>query len=164
MDALPYIDTLFKEYLLFRGFTQTLRTFETELSGDKAVGFQVEKILDLLFHVHTPSYDAEKLLHLLDFLSQRFFSRLDSTFHDSTKKLETSVLRYYVVHAIQQGRNDKVKEFFEVAGDRLLQQSGEWQEWFAIPYLRNPSTDQRFIVYFQQAWVDNLLVSLRNCL
>jgi hypothetical protein len=24
MDALPYVDTLFKEYLLFRGFTHTL--------------------------------------------------------------------------------------------------------------------------------------------
>eukprot|EP00959_Pyramimonas_sp_CCMP1952_P291396 6095436-Pyramimonas_sp.AAC.1 len=76
MDELPYIDTLFKEYLLFRGFTQTLRVFESERAGDRVAGFQVKRIVQLIFQVYIPQFDHEKLLALLDFLSQRVFARL----------------------------------------------------------------------------------------
>ena len=41
MEALKYIDTLFKEYLLFRGFTTTLQTFNSDLASDRGCGFQV---------------------------------------------------------------------------------------------------------------------------
>jgi hypothetical protein len=33
MDALPYVDTLVKEYLAFRGFTASLAAFQADLVG-----------------------------------------------------------------------------------------------------------------------------------
>ncbi len=44
LAALPYVDSLVKEYLLFRGFTQTLQAFNTELSEDKGFGFQADQV------------------------------------------------------------------------------------------------------------------------
>ena len=40
MNALPYVDQLFKEYLLFRGFTGTIQAFNSDVAGDKGQGFQ----------------------------------------------------------------------------------------------------------------------------
>jgi hypothetical protein len=42
--ALPYVDSLVKEYLLFRGFTQTLQAFNAELAEDKGFGFQADQV------------------------------------------------------------------------------------------------------------------------
>lgn len=42
MESLSYVDTLFKEYLLFRGFTATLQAFNADLSTDRGCGFQVQ--------------------------------------------------------------------------------------------------------------------------
>ena len=41
MNALPYVDQLFREYLLFRGFTGTLQAFNGDLANDKGQGVQV---------------------------------------------------------------------------------------------------------------------------
>jgi hypothetical protein len=41
MEACPYIDDLVAEYLTFRGFVQTVQTFQQEERDDKLKGFQV---------------------------------------------------------------------------------------------------------------------------
>lgn len=43
MSHLQYLDELVKEYLLFRGFTHTLRTLDNELKIDKDKGFRVSR-------------------------------------------------------------------------------------------------------------------------
>jgi hypothetical protein len=40
-DAVVVVDDAIREYLLFRGFTHTLRTFEAELRHDKDKSLQV---------------------------------------------------------------------------------------------------------------------------
>jgi hypothetical protein len=44
-QAIDYIDKLIEEYLLFRGFTQTLKNFNTEKKNDKTRGFRVGVVL-----------------------------------------------------------------------------------------------------------------------
>ena len=47
----------------------------------------------------------------------------------SIKKLEVSLFKYYVVNAVQNGKLDKVNEFYEkLAPD--LQHQAEWKDWF----------------------------------
>lgn len=41
MANIQYVDELVKEYLLFRGFSQTLKVFDNELKTDKEKGFRV---------------------------------------------------------------------------------------------------------------------------
>lgn len=44
MSHVQYVDELVKEYLLFRGFSQTLKAFDNDLKAEKEKGFRVRKI------------------------------------------------------------------------------------------------------------------------
>lgn len=41
LQAINHVDELLKEYLLFRGFTQTIRVLDSEKKNDKLKGYQV---------------------------------------------------------------------------------------------------------------------------
>ncbi|KAL3521588.1 hypothetical protein ACH5RR_019737 [Cinchona calisaya] len=132
MENMMYAEELVREFLVFRGFTNTLQSFEKELSTDIGKGFQVDKILDLIFSVYIPKFQAEKLVDLLSFFKQCFSS--SETAHITVLlKLHVSILRYYIIYAIQSRRKDKVVEFFNAHGSNLLQNDQEWASWFGGP-------------------------------
>lgn len=67
------------------------------------------------------------------YLNKRFFSRLT---HDSLMtvyRLETNMLRLFLVYATRQGRQEVVREFFEKMAD-ALQDKKEWKDWFGEFY------------------------------
>lgn len=41
MTQIQYVDELIREYLLYRGFSGTLKMFDSELKVDKEKGFRV---------------------------------------------------------------------------------------------------------------------------
>ena len=135
MVNMQYADELVKEFLVFRGFTSTLQAFERELGSDIGKGFQVDKILELIFSVYIPQFRAENLIEVLNFFKQCFSSSSEIGFISTLSKLEVSILRYYVVHAIQSGRKDKVLEFFGMHGNDLLQRDQDWTSWFGGIFL-----------------------------
>ncbi|KAI9021463.1 WD40-repeat-containing domain protein [Phycomyces nitens] len=162
MNSLVQVDELVKEYLLFRGFTNTFRALETESRLDKDKGFQVDKIVEELigYVVHG---DVVYMLDYYRYLDVRFFSRLDSRFQRTVKKFELCLLRHYLVHAIQHKKKDKVIEFFDQFGPELHGKP-EWSQWFALPYVKQPATDPTFETFFSKQWVDNYTISLHNFL
>ncbi|XP_006654240.1 WD repeat-containing protein 91 homolog [Oryza brachyantha] len=164
MENMQYAEELVKEFLLFRGFTSTLQSYESELSTEIGRNFQVDKILDLVFSVYIPKYQLDRLQGLFTFLKQCFTSPADAELFSALAKLEMSVLRYYVVNALKSGRQDKVVEFFGANGNYLLQKRDDWQPWFAMPYITSPSLDPQFRVYFSKEWLDTLILSFRNFL
>ncbi|XP_072987633.1 uncharacterized protein [Typha latifolia] len=164
MENIQCAEELVREFLIFRGFTSTLQAFESELSTDIGRNFQVDKILDLIFSVYVPKYQADKLISLLNFFKHCFSSSSETILLSTVSKLELSILRYYIIHAIKSGRQDKVVEFFGTNGSYLLQKREDWIQWFVIPYLKNPSLDPQFRVYFSKEWFDALLLSFRNFL
>ncbi|KAK1285380.1 hypothetical protein QJS10_CPB20g00598 [Acorus calamus] len=164
MENMQYAEELVKEFLVFRGFMNTLQIFETELSTDVGKAFQVDKILDLIFSVYVPRFQADKLVGLLSFFKQCFSSSSEAALIDTLSKLEVSILRYYIVHALNSARQDKVIEFYGTYGNVLLQKCDDWTPWFAIPYMKNPNLDPQFRVYFSKEWFDALLLLVRNFL
>ncbi|TYG42928.1 hypothetical protein ES288_D12G296000v1 [Gossypium darwinii] len=162
MENMQYAEELVREFLVFRGFTNTLQAFETERCTDIGKMFQVYKIVDLIFAVYIPKFHAEKLVGLFSFFKQCFSSWSETTMLDTFSKLEGSVLRCYIVHALQSGRKDKVVEFFGMNGNDLLLKGSDWTAWFAIPYVKNPSIDPQFRVYFSKEWYEALRLSVRN--
>ena len=130
MEKMQYAEELVREFLVFRGFTNTLQAFEGELCTDIGKGFQVDKILDLIFSVYIPKFQAEKLVCLLSFFKQCFSSSSETVLIATLSKLEVSILRYYIVHAIQSGRTERVIEFFGMNGNDLLQRGQDWTPWF----------------------------------
>ncbi|XP_058769848.1 uncharacterized protein LOC131643604 isoform X2 [Vicia villosa] len=163
MEKMHYAEELVREFLVFRGFTNTLEAYETELRTDVGKGFQVDKILDLIFSLYVPKFQIDKLVALLGFFKHYLSSSFETTLVSTFSKLEASVLRFYVVHALQSNRRDKVVEFFTVHGPDLLQSSQEdWTQWFAIPYVKNPQLDPEFRIFFSKEWYQALHLSVRN--
>lgn len=92
--------------------------------------FQVDKIVDQLYQ-YILAYDILGLRDYWDYLNDRFFKRLDYQHYSNVKKLEMCLLRLYIVHALQNSKNDKVVEFFEKYTAELQKQT-EWREWFGM--------------------------------
>lgn len=162
MAHLQYVDELVREYLLFRGFSTTLKTFDAELKADKDKGFRVDKLVDQLTQ-HIYSYDLVALRELWAHLDHKIFTRLEQEFTPAVRKLENAVLKLYVVNAVVNGKADKLNEFFSRLAPEL-QGQGEWKDWFLIPFLKNPEESPTFAVHFTRQWQDTLLVSLHNFL
>lgn len=63
------------------------------------------------------------------YLNKRFFSRLTHDSLTTVYRLETNILRLFLVHATRQGRQEVVRDFFEKMVD-ALQDKKEWKDWF----------------------------------
>ena len=134
---------------MYRGFTSTLRQFELEKKDDKDRGFRVRRdinhtyISNLLPHVHTLQVnriveyivqcvtrsDFANLQSFWVYLNKRFFSRLTHDSLTTVYRLETNILRLFLVYATRQGKQEVVRDFFEKMAD-ALQDKKEWKEWF----------------------------------
>ncbi|XP_067936694.1 WD repeat-containing protein 91-like [Watersipora subatra] len=156
------IDVLVKEYLIFRGFIQSAKQLDAELKGDRDKGFRaellVERIIGFVF-----SHDLQSLKDFWAYLEIRIFSRLERQYHTSTKKIYFSILKYYVVYATTNGRPEKVSEFFSKMASEL-QPHPEWKDWFALPFIKHPETNDAFATCFTKQWQDALQLSLFNYL
>ena len=101
----------------------------------------MDKIVDQL-HQYILSYDIVGLRDFWDYLNDRFFKRLDYQHYTNVKKLEMCLLRLYIIHALQNSKNDKVVEFFEKYTAELQTQT-EWREWFGkLLFIWNMSHSQ----------------------
>ncbi|KAM4670974.1 WD repeat-containing protein 91 isoform 3-T3 [Amazona ochrocephala] len=155
-------DELVREYLLFRGFTAALKQLDAEIKADREKGFRVDKIVDQL-QQFVQSYDLAALRDYWSYLDRRLFSRLEDMYRPTVNKLKTSLLRYYLVHTVQTGRNDKAQEFFLKQASELQNQA-EWKDWFVLPFLPAPDSNPTFATYFSRQWADTFIVSLHNFL
>jgi WD40 repeat protein len=160
--AIPHIDALVKEYLLFRGFVQTLGSFENERKTDRLRAFQVEKIVSSLWGFCDRS-ELKNLLELWAYLEERFVAPLSGEFSEASAKLALSLKRYYLVCAVRQKRSERVREFFEWQASEASDDAN-WESWYALPYAKNPEGHPQFKLYFGKTWFDSLSHSLHNFL
>jgi hypothetical protein len=167
-EILLNADKLVEDYLLFRGFMHTHRTFVSECSrsGDRLQEFQIDKIVEELLRQLT-SYNFEAMMDLWNFLDERYLIKLEHRYGAVVKHLELSLQRFYIVNAIQCGQAERAREvlalILEKSGDSCYK-SSEWLSWFALPYLKDPLTDPLFKSYFTKEWASLLVVSIHNVL
>ena len=112
MNSYQYLDELVREYLVFRGFTPTLKSFDSDLKNEKEKGFRVEKIVDQ-FSQYVTNHDLSGLLELWKHLQTKIFSRLETQRLSTVRKLENSLLKLYLVTCVQTKQLDKLREFYE---------------------------------------------------
>nr|XP_054766186.1 WD repeat-containing protein 91-like [Lytechinus pictus] len=125
-ESVQRMDELIRDYLLYRGLTNSLKSFDAELKNDKDKGFRADKILEqLLGFIST--FDLLGLKNYWEHLERRIFSHLEYTHAHNVNKLRISILRLYVVNAIQSNRTEKVTEFFEKLIPEIQSQT-EWKE------------------------------------
>ncbi|PIA19026.1 WD40 repeat-like protein, partial [Coemansia reversa NRRL 1564] len=153
------IDDLLREYLLFRGFKDTLSTFERDIKQDHDKGFDANKIVNELLALAS-ELKIEELLEYWRYLSYRFFSHLSPKYHRTTKMFEKRLLRLYLVSAVNQGKREDIRAFMDKHGRSLGQQGGDWIPWLGIEYLEEPKNRAEFEAYFSDEWY----LSLRSAL
>ncbi|KAM8973843.1 WD repeat-containing protein 91 [Pelodytes ibericus] len=161
-SAVERTDDLVREYLTFRGFTNTLKHFETDVKLDREKGFRVDRIVEQLLQF-IQGYDLNGMLEYWAYLERRLFSRLEDVYRPTVHKLKTSLFRYYLVCTVQTGRTEKAQDFFQKQATELQNQA-EWKEWFALPFLPMPEGNPTFATYFSRQWADTFTVSLHNFL
>lgn len=82
MAHIQYMEELIREYLVFRGFATTLKTFDSELKQDKEKSFRVDKIIEQLMQLIS-SYDLNGVRELWAHFENHIFSKLESNFAPS---------------------------------------------------------------------------------
>jgi len=162
MSPIPFLDDLVREYLLFRGFVNTLKLFDADVKAEKDKGLRSDKVVEQILSLIS-THDLQGLRDLWQHLNSRLFRRLDPIQTGAVGRLEAGVLKLYVVNCVQNKNPEKVKEFFEKMSPELQGQA-DWKEWFAIPFLPNPESNPTFINYFSRHWQDTLMLTLHNFL
>uniref|UniRef100_A0A3P8YE25 WD repeat-containing protein 91 n=1 Tax=Esox lucius TaxID=8010 RepID=A0A3P8YE25_ESOLU len=167
-SAVERTDEHVREYLIYRGFTSTLKHLDADVKADKEKGFRVDKIIDQLqLFIH--NFDLNGLKDYWSYLDRRLFCRLEDVYRPTVNKLRTSLFRYYLVHTVQvilffPSRNpEKTQEFFQRQAQELQVQP-EWRDWFVLPFIPAPEQNPAFAPYFSRQWMDTFLVSLHNFL
>ncbi|XP_057658359.1 WD repeat-containing protein 91 [Diorhabda carinulata] len=162
MAHAQFLDEMIREYLLYKGFGSTLKAFDAELKADKMKSFRVDKIVDQLIYFIN-NYDLISLRDLWGHLNRHLFSKLESHYLPSVRKLENAVLKMFLINTVFNSKPDKMNEFF-VKMTPELQNQAEWKDWFVLPYIKNPEENPTFSLHFTKQWQDTLWVSVHNFL
>ncbi|KAJ8402099.1 hypothetical protein AAFF_G00373340 [Aldrovandia affinis] len=128
-SAVERMDDLVKEYLIYRGFTSTLKHLDSEIKADKEKGFRVDKIIEQL-QQFIQSYDLSALKDYWGYLDRKLFCRLEDVYRPTITKLRTSLFRYYLVYTVQSNRMEKTQEFFQKQSLELQGQA----EWLLLSF------------------------------
>ncbi|KAM8743212.1 WD repeat-containing protein 91 [Acanthopagrus schlegelii] len=161
-SAVERTDEHVREYLIYRGFTNTLKHLDSDIKTDKEKGFRVDKIIDQL-QQFVQNFDLFGLKEYWLYLDRRLFCRLEDVYRSTVNKLRTSLYRYYIINTIQRGNLEKTQEFFQKQALELQGQV-EWRDWFILPFISAPEQNPTFSPYFSRQWADTFLVSLHNFL
>lgn len=156
------LEILVREFLAYRGFLSTVKSFENECKNDRLKNFRVDKIVDSLQSAINGS-ELQELKDIWRNLDHFFFTKLEQNFSEAVKKLESGIFKIYLVVASNNSRSDKIAEFFTKMASEIHSQT-EWREWFYFQYCKNPEEHPSFSVYFTKAYHDTLFLSLHNFL
>eukprot|EP00731_Ephydatia_muelleri_P020286 Em0013g13a len=92
-------------------------------------------------------------------LNKQFIGRLNQEGEAMATKIETNILKLYLITATRQNKPDEVKAFFEKNSDSL-QYRKEWKDWFALPFTKNPEEHSVFKMYYSKECHTSLQCSL----
>ena len=163
MDQMSYLDDLIKEYLLFRGYIKTYTAFTSEKQHDKTDHPDPDAIAELLLN-HIRQLELNELTDLWTTLTTRFFTHLPPHFAPTIKTIETSLRRAYLIKAIRTADKQKIHAFFDRFSADMTAPGGEWEQWFILPYLKDPASHPLFASYFHKRFFHTLALSVRNFL
>lgn len=81
-------------------------------------------------------------------LNKQFIGRLNQEGQSMATKIETNILKLYLINATRQNKPDEVKAFFE-KNSATLQNRKEWKDWFGKRYC----TTEKGIGIFLLRWL-----------
>lgn len=105
--AIQYVDELVRDYLLYRGFVSTLKSFEVDQKNDRTRAMRADKIVESLAG-HIDAGELETLRDTWHHLDTQMFRRLEHSYQNPVRKMELGLYRFYLVTCVSTGKADKV--------------------------------------------------------
>ena len=88
----------------------------------------MQRVIDYILSCISKS-DFNALQNFWSHMTKRFFSRLNHDLIATTHRMETNVLRLFLVNAHRNSKHEEIKQFFERMAP-MLQDKRDWKEWF----------------------------------
>lgn len=91
MAHIQSVEKIVSEFLVWKGFTNTLRSFENETRNDRNKHFRVDLILNSI-QAAIASHDLNELREIWRTIESFFFTKLEQNYTDTLRKLESGWL------------------------------------------------------------------------
>uniref|UniRef100_A0A8C2PYY5 WD repeat-containing protein 91 n=1 Tax=Cyprinus carpio TaxID=7962 RepID=A0A8C2PYY5_CYPCA len=153
-SAVERTDDLVREYLIYRGFTSTLKLLDSEIKTDKEKGSRVDKIIDQLQQL-IQSYDLTGLKEYWAYLDRRLFSRLEDVYRPTVNKLRTSLYRFYIIHTVQVLQNILTILFQGNTQTEALSDQTDSTNQTRVCEVGGASVEQPFIKLSQEEYIEH---------
>ncbi|CDQ96399.1 unnamed protein product [Oncorhynchus mykiss] len=157
-SAVERTDEHVREYLIYRGFTGTLKHLDSDMKADKEKGFRVciKQSQELFVGSFMKWVFMAKQLHT----SLRSPCAMPSV---GWSGVTLAAIGLWSSGNTFSGNIEKTQEFFQRQAQELQGQP-EWRDWFILPFMPAPEQNPLFSPYFSRQWSDTFLVSLHNFL
>lgn len=96
MAQVAYIDSMLREYLVFRGYSNTLKALDVEQRNEKDQHFRAERLIEH-FNAAVQSSDLKALRALWLHLENNLFSKLDHTYATGKPKCSSCILIFNIL-------------------------------------------------------------------
>lgn len=79
--------------------------------------------------------------------------------------LQLSILRLYVVQAIEANKSSEVQSFYAAFGEQLSsgKEAAEWEPWFSLPFLQKPQKHPRFQASIPFTLISKAAIRVPSC-
>lgn len=92
MAHIQSVEKIVSEFLVWKGFTNTLRSFENETRNDRTKHFRVDLILNSI-QLAISSHDLQELREIWKTIETFFFTKLEQNYTDTLRKLESGEIK-----------------------------------------------------------------------
>ncbi|KAI1705676.1 protein kinase domain-containing protein [Ditylenchus destructor] len=156
-NVIAEVDELIKEYLTFRGFAATLKSFEVETKKEQDCKYRVDKLVEEIVQA-IETFDVDRLKAIWQFLNTKVLNTLNKEQSEVASELENDVYKLYMVNCIQKKQKDKCHFFLETMNEELQ----SIPDWFSLPFVSNAAENEKFKREFSKNWQELLIISLHN--
>ncbi|KAJ3428524.1 hypothetical protein M0812_23848 [Anaeramoeba flamelloides] len=158
LQTLNFCDEIVEEYLLYRSYSETLRSFEEQKKNHQNRNLSPHMVVKTIFEMIS-AFSLQGFVDYWEYLNNNFFCFGDSKVRQTSKLLENSLKKMYLVVLFENNQKQKIMEFFQKFSNHLVK-NNDWIDWFEFPYLKNPKKDKRFSQYFSKEWKKSFKQSL----
>lgn len=124
--ALDVGDDMVLEYVAFRGFTETFRSFSMERLDDvsRRGSFDATFAVDALLR-NVDEMDVAGIVESWDFVESKFLAQLDAELGSHAEALRCGLFRYFCVTAVSRGESQKAIELLSTLARRDIEDAAK---------------------------------------
>ncbi|CAD6187465.1 unnamed protein product [Caenorhabditis auriculariae] len=156
------IESLVKEYLAQRAFSQSFNAFTDEIAKAKDGKLQIDKFIEEMFDAIEKT-DVDRLCCMWETWQSKVFNSLSRESIKIANQYEANAYRMLLVKCVQNNDLATCNKFFNKMSSVTLN-NPQWTEWYTFPYNPHAREMEPFKRYYDKQWREVFAISLHNFL